>query len=106
MGRLQATGDYRVRTTTLDSLLHEQQIPPPDYIKMDIEGAEFSALLGGTLCFQKHKPKLFLATHGKQVHGECCRLLQSWSFETRLIGEPSPDRAEILAVPSATREKN
>ncbi len=97
MGRLEADGEVRVKTTTLDSLVYEQKIAPPNYIKMDIEGAEFRALLGGRTCFERFLPKLFLATHGKEVHEECCRLLRSWNFELRDIGEPSPDRAEIFA---------
>jgi FkbM family methyltransferase len=97
MGRLEAGGNRRVATDTLDSLIRTQQLAPPRYIKMDIEGEELKALLGARACFERYKPKLFLATHGKEVHEECCRLLQSWSFEVRLIGSPGEDRAEILA---------
>jgi FkbM family methyltransferase len=97
MGRLETGGNYQVATTTLDSLIFEQQMAPPSYIKMDIEGGELRALLGARSCFEKYKPKLILATHGKEVHEECCRLLRSWYFEVRLIGTSGEDRAEILA---------
>jgi FkbM family methyltransferase len=98
MGRLQENGDVRVSTTTLDGLLHEQTIRPPDFIKMDIEGEEFKALLGAKCCLQEHKPKLLLATHGAEVYRECCHLLESWHFNLELLGEPSEDRAEVLAT--------
>jgi hypothetical protein len=68
---------------------------------MDIEGAEFQALLGARACLAKYKPKILLATHGKQVHRECCELLRSWRFDLQLVGEPSEDRAELLASPHA-----
>jgi FkbM family methyltransferase len=97
MGRLEADGNCQVATTTLDSLIFAKEIAPPSCVKMDVEGAELQALLGARACFEKYKPKLFLATHGKEVHEECCRLLQSWHFEVRLIGTPGEDRAEILA---------
>jgi len=97
MGRLQAGGNLCVRTVTLDSLLQEQRIAPPDCIKMDIEGEESRALMGAKECFQRCKPKLILATHGKEVHRECCRLLDSWGYECRILqGGPTEDRAELF----------
>ena len=66
MGRLQTTGSFQVTTSTLDALIHEQKIAPPNCIKMDIEGGECKALVGAKECFRKHKPKLFLATHGRR----------------------------------------
>jgi len=35
-----------VRVTTIDSLIRERQLPPPDLIKMDIQGFELEALRG------------------------------------------------------------
>jgi FkbM family methyltransferase len=97
MGRLDHQGELRVRTSTLDAMLRTQEIPPPNYIKMDIEGAEFRALLGAEDCFRKFKPMLFLATHGRKVHEDCCKLLRSWHFEIEVVREQSDDRAEIFA---------
>jgi FkbM family methyltransferase len=99
MGRLQDKGSLRVATATLDSLLQEQKIAPPNYIKMDIEGAEPRALIGAEFCFQRHKPVLFLATHGREVHQECCDLLRSWNYELRVVGPVSQDRAEVFCKP-------
>jgi FkbM family methyltransferase len=100
MGRLQDKGNLRVGITTLDSLLQERKLPPPDYIKMDIEGAETKALIGATLCFQRYKPVLFLATHGREIYKECCDLLRSWNYELSVVGQASQDRAEVLCRPS------
>lgn len=98
MGRLQKGGNLRVRTVTLDSLLQEQRIAPPNGIKMDIEGGEFKGLTGARECFQRYKPKLILATHGKEVLRDCCQLLDSWGYECRILQcDPAEDRAEILA---------
>lgn len=99
MGHLHADGSLRVNTATLDSLLQQQRIAPPDYIKMDIEGAEPKALLGAKLCFQKHRPVVFLATHGKEVHKECWDILRSWNFDLRVVEQMSEDRAEIVCRP-------
>jgi len=100
MGRLQNDGSVRVTTATLDSLLQQQKIAPPNYVKMDIEGAELKALEGGKVCFQKYKPVLFLATHGKDIGRACVDLLSSWRFNLTYIEQESEERAEILARPS------
>jgi FkbM family methyltransferase len=100
MGRLQAKGNLLVRTVTLDLLLREQRIAPPSVIKMDIEGGETRALTGASECFQRYRPKLILATHGKEIHRQCRRLLDSWGYECQILQcEPDHDRAEILARP-------
>jgi FkbM family methyltransferase len=103
MGRLKASGNIQVQTTTLDALLQQQKIAPPAYIKMDIEGAEFHALQGGERCLRDFRPVLFLATHGRQVHQDCCELLRSWNFDITVIATGAADRAEILASPSKSK---
>jgi FkbM family methyltransferase len=100
MGRLEAEGDLGVATATLDWLIQEQRIAPPNYIKMDIEGAEPRALMGAEMCFQRYKPVLFLATHGSEVHKECCELLRSRNYELRIVEESVQGRAELLCWPS------
>jgi FkbM family methyltransferase len=104
MGRLTSEGEIEVPTATLDSLLQDGSILPPNYIKMDIEGAEYQALLGARMCFEQYRPILFLATHGKQVHEQCCDLLQSWGYYVTLIGTPDGDLAELIAVPAGENQ--
>lgn len=101
MGRLDGAGELSVRMTTLDCLLDSKEIEPPDYIKMDIEGAEFKALLGARRCFEKFSPRLFLATHGSDVHANCRDLLRSWNYDL-ITEELRSDRGEIIAVPAAS----
>lgn len=97
MGKLELTGDLSVQTATLDELVEEQRLAPPDFIKMDIEGAEYLALVGGKECFARHRPKLFLATHGRKVHDDCCGLLASWNYEWEYTSRSAADRAELFA---------
>jgi len=96
-GKLQTTGNVRVQTASLDALLNEERIAPPNYIKMDIEGTEFLALLGAKECLTRYLPRLFLATHGKDVHTSCCELLSSYNYEIEYIARESEDRAEVFA---------
>ena len=101
MGRLRESGSLCVRTSTLDSLLSEEKVPPPHFIKMDIEGAEFHALLGARQCFTRYRPKLLLATHGNEVHDACCRILHSWHYEIQPPSAQSGDSSDLFAFPKA-----
>jgi FkbM family methyltransferase len=100
MGRLSSGGERMIRTYSLDTIIQEELAQPPTYIKMDIEGAELRALLGAQKCFARYKPTLFLATHGKRIQEECCRLLLDWNYHYVFIDKHEEERAELLARPS------
>jgi FkbM family methyltransferase len=57
----------RVQCRTVDSILQEGSVPPPDVIKVDIEGAERMFLDGGERFFAEHSPRLLIETHGVEV---------------------------------------
>jgi FkbM family methyltransferase len=100
MGQLDSSGNVNVNMSTIDALLATREITPPDFIKMDIEGAECKALFGARECFQQHKPVLFLATHGKEIHDRCCDLLWSWKYKVEIITKEAQDRSEMIAMPT------
>jgi FkbM family methyltransferase len=51
-----------VELTTIDSIVGELNLERLDFIKMDVEGAEQKALLGGARTITRHRPKLAIAT--------------------------------------------
>jgi FkbM family methyltransferase len=97
MGHLSHGGTVKVQTATLDSLLEQGRILPPNYIKMDIEGAELAALRGAQRCIQQYRPQIFLATHGHEIHSQCCRLLASWGFECQVLELTADGFGELVA---------
>lgn len=84
-GRLTADGEFAVQTVTLDSL------PPPDFIKMDIEGAELDALRGGAATLKRHAPVVVLATHNYDLQDSCRAFLQSLGYVVSEITGPGAD---------------
>lgn len=58
----------RVRITTLDAEVFQEKLPPPDFIKIDIEGLELEALRGGRQTLLTYKPALFLEMHGETMN--------------------------------------
>jgi len=72
-----------VKTTSLDDLLLNGFLLPPQLIKMDIEGAEFDALRGAEVLLKKYHPAIFLSTHNCQntgVHKKCCDFLVNMGY--------------------------
>ena len=79
-----------VQTVTLDDLASEHG--PPDFIKLDVEGAEVEAMAGATLpCFSRCR--WLIESHGlSSCVGE---QLQRLGYVTcHLIKHPHPDAAE------------
>lgn len=99
MGHLSQEGRLQVRTVSIDELVTKKELPVPDYIKMDIEGAEMLALIGARSILARFHPVILLATHGSTVHQECCRFLQSLDYELQpLDGMDLLSSSEILAT--------
>jgi FkbM family methyltransferase len=99
MGRVSSAGNLRVSMVTLDDLTGKGDIPPPNYVKIDIEGAEMKALDGARRLFTEFRPTIFLSTHGTQEHSDCCEFLRSHGYELRPIGADSIGQiGEILGI--------
>src|SRR2546422_9529096 len=58
-----ARGHLRVQTTSLDDLVFGGYAAPPDFIKIDIEGAESRALRGALNTLQQYHPALVIELH-------------------------------------------
>jgi FkbM family methyltransferase len=97
IGRLEPSGRLHVRTVALDPLVEAGAIPPPDIMKIDIEGGEADALRGARRTLEVYRPDLFLATHGRHVHEECCALLSTMGYEIRVLGDDET-RDELIAT--------
>ncbi len=54
----------QIQLTTLDEDIAQSQLPPPDFIKIDVEGLELDVLRGAVRTLQSYRPTLFLEMHG------------------------------------------
>ena len=52
-----------VKTVSIDDMVEEKNLPKVSFIKMDIEGAELSALHGATKTLRKYRPKLAICVY-------------------------------------------
>jgi Methyltransferase FkbM domain len=95
-------GPATVRTVRIDSLVHSGEVPPPNVMKIDIEGAELQALRGAAQTMQAHHPAILLATHDPAVHQACLQFLRDHAYCLEsLTPYPVESTAELLAYPWA-----
>jgi FkbM family methyltransferase len=98
-GHIDPQGALTVRTVALDDLIAHGELPRPDLLKIDIEGAEILALRGAEKTLAAAHPVIFLSTHGSGVHKQCCEFLQSLGYVLQPTdGKPLERSRDILAV--------
>jgi FkbM family methyltransferase len=99
-GHLSGKGNLNVKTIVLDEFVFLESHPPPDFLKIDIEGGEVNALNGAKKLLAKVRPKLLVATHGKKESSFVLNLLEQNKYEYEIL---NPDAVkgdtEILAFP-------
>jgi FkbM family methyltransferase len=61
---LKGSKTLQIEVDRLDDLVTQRLLPPPDLIKIDIEGLEIPALRGMCRLLTEVKPRLFIETHG------------------------------------------
>lgn len=88
-----------VETIVLDEFVRKTNLPVPNLMKIDIEGAEFDCLVGARELLQNHPIKIFLATHGADVHSKCLSFLNELGYEIHSLSEkPLETTDEVLAI--------
>ena len=96
MGHLAPAGNKQVKTVTIDEVIEEKRLRPPEAIKIDVEGAELLVLSGAEAALKKYRPKVFLSTHGQEVHLKCRHFLNSLGYKIRPLGAKDVESAEEL----------
>jgi FkbM family methyltransferase len=90
-----ALGEMRVMVRQIDSLLQNSEIPPPDVVKIDVEGAELDVLSGALEMLRTSRPTIFLEAHGAALEKACSEQLLRLGYRIRLM--ESNIRGEELA---------
>lgn len=97
VGHISEQGNLLVKTLSLDYLIREKE-NPPHFIKIDAEGAELAVLRGAAALLENNSPTLFLSTHGRELHTDCCHLLLSLGYGLRPVtGSNWEETDEIIA---------
>lgn len=59
----------------------------PDFMKLDIEGAEADALKGAAKILRKRKPSMIVEVHGLEIEERCLEIIKSHGYLDPLIVE-------------------
>lgn len=87
-----------IDTISLDEFVYEQGHPPPDFIKIDVEGAEGKALRGARRLLSNRHPGLLLEIHGEPGR-EVWSILQELNYQiTNIATNTTPNNADEFAV--------
>jgi FkbM family methyltransferase len=93
-----AASGTEVRVVSLDQLVMSGELPPPDVIKCDIEGAEYDALHGASAILNQFRPVIFLSTHSRQLLRQCWDYLTGIGYHVTLFADPPEVEQKVLAV--------
>lgn len=87
-------GTLDVRALTLDDVVMSGIAPPPDAIKIDVEGGEVEVLEGGSRVLSEQRPDLFLSIHGGREGRRSVELLNDLGYDVHPI---AGDEREVVA---------
>jgi FkbM family methyltransferase len=87
-------GRPRINTAiaTLDTFVLDQSNPPPDMIKIDVEGAEAMVIAGGMRTLEWYSPKILIEIHGPGNAGRTYELLEGLNYQWWHLGRAGSEK--------------
>jgi FkbM family methyltransferase len=94
----------QVPTLSLDDYVRKERLALPDFVKIDVEGAEADVLRGAEALLSSKRPVLYLETHNIHnpgVDARCLRYLGRIGYRIREVIDQMPGNAMASYVLSA-----
>jgi FkbM family methyltransferase len=96
-GGANSASTQSVEVTTIESLIAEERAPTPDFMKIDVEGAEVAVLTGAGRHLSQVNA-LNIETHSPELHVACLNLVQNAGFRVLLDDLPPHGMGSIWAA--------
>jgi FkbM family methyltransferase len=98
---------HKVIGRSIDSLVADGSIEPPDVLKIDVEGAEHDVLRGAMKTISTRQPLILLATHdchSPHVQQRCLEFLTQRGYYCRMTEERKiiPGLNDFICYPSGS----
>lgn len=81
------SGDFKVETISIDDWVESGKLPIPNFLKIDVEGAEALVLKGAQSMLKKYRPAIFLSLHGEIARKECFAILNDCGYNLESIND-------------------
>jgi len=109
VGHISQDGDINVKILSLDSSVARGDFKKPDFVKIDVEGAELSVLKGARSILRKYHPHLLLSLHSRELLTTCLAFLESFNYKAiNLDNGPIENSKELFLTyktPSISQDK-
>lgn len=103
-------GDGARGSQSVDAMSQARGLPRPDFVKMDVEGAEVHVLDGMEATLATAKPVLYIEVHSQELEDKCIEFLRLHAYRPEVIKprwwravypeyRPSPHNRWLLATP-------
>jgi FkbM family methyltransferase len=73
---------------TVDFLVNEGALEPPNFMKIDTEGHELRVLFGARQTLAVHRPDLLVEFHTPALHDSCQTLLEQFDYKIETVRHP------------------
>lgn len=95
-GRLvsRAARGRRLPAICLDDEVLAGRLPAPDFVKVDVEGAEQRLLEGARQTLARNRPTLLLSVHSEALKQGCRQFLETLGYQVRVGAKPG----ELIAL--------
>jgi FkbM family methyltransferase len=77
---LQTIAQIQVKIVSIADLIGKEGLPPPDFLKIDVEGAECD-VLAGLAGYEDSVGSIYLETHGDTIKRNCILWLERHKFQ-------------------------
>jgi len=99
-GFVTGDGNLEVKQLSVGRMIKDGSLPVPDFIKIDVEGGEKEVLTNLGDIISSARPKMLIATHGKEYRDFTEEFLNKNKYSFRVLNpEAVSGDTEIIAIP-------
>jgi FkbM family methyltransferase len=99
-GYVSSKGDLKVNQVSIDRMVRGGTLPPPGFIKIDVEGGEIEVLKGSKEVISNSRPKMIIATHNPECYQYVIDFLYRNMYHFEVLNPDSiKGDTEIVALP-------
>jgi len=84
-----------VQGETIDHFVYQEGNPGPDFLKIDVEGAEALVLQGAARLLAEARPPMIIELHGPEVAKEVWQILSPMGYSFHALAEGFPEVERI-----------